>query len=952
MVTNRTPDELNDDQLQVVAHGDGPLLVLAGPGSGKTRVLVERFVRLVREGHAGPSEILVLAYNNDAAGEMNRRVAASLGVGEYPIATFHAFAKRALEQLGWMIGVPASTRLLASDAERWQRMERVLRDLRPSFFYAPTRPRREIKQLLDFISRAKQEAVPAERIASWAEQKRTGRGDLQDQVAELYAQAAAVYAALNASYAAEAVVDYEDLILKLAEGLRDSHALRESLGSRYRYVMVDEFQDTDHSQSLVLERLVRAPHNLVVVADDDQSIYRFRGASLANIVRFQRLFPDALVGHLGHNYRCTPQVVEASAKFVALCAPRQSKDLRSARPDGPQIRIATAPDLLSEAAWIASECRRLVFDERVPPTEIAILTRSKYQLEPIALALSNVGLPYDLHGGGDFFGRDEVKDLLALVRAAVDPTDDLALVRLWRLPRYALAPQSRARLWAALRHSGRHVIDAGDGDLSVLSADERERFVTALTLDVLEFAAGAQVGDAQELVASMLERTEHVGVLARGSPLERFQSAANVRQFMDLVATFVADRPGATLSDLLDYLSLAADAGVGEALSTTDSQGIRLSSAHSAKGLEFRHVFIASAADRRFPVTSRARPLDVPAELVDEELGAFKPDDEERRLFYVGMTRPSVSLAISYAESYYEGARTPTKPSPFIEELRRDVPHLLGEVRADQVILPPVRARIRSGARKDQGPLTISQLLAFSDCPRQFQYGYEIRLPRLPSRATTLGTLVHSALESASRRRMSGRDVSRADVHNLLDEAWAAERFDKLAWADLRDEAVRMLDAYAETSAWREAQIVAAEEDFAIELVGHAFRGRFDRVERRGGRLVIIDYKTGQAQRAEELSGDRQFGFYRLAAERTYETSDIGIEAHYLGPGAIVPVAKTADQLDRDSRWMYAIAKGIAEARARGEFPARPGDFTCPTCPFRIVCDEGRTFMRAPSTGT
>jgi DNA helicase-2/ATP-dependent DNA helicase PcrA len=941
-------DALNAEQRRVVEHDDGPLLVLAGPGSGKTRVLVERFVRLVGEKRARSSEILALAYNSDAAAEMARRVTERLGVGDYAIATFHAFAKRALEELGWMVGVPSSMRLLGNDVEKWQRLDEVLSELRPPFFYSPTRPRREIKQLLGFIARAKQESVPPERIAAWAERQRTGTGDARDQEAQLYVQAASVYDALETRYARDGVVDYEDLILKLAAALRDSAALREVLSARYRYVMVDEFQDTDHSQSLVLERLVAPPHNLVVVADDDQSIYRFRGASLANVVRFQRLFPDAPRYELGANYRCPPPIVEASAAFVALYAPREAKRLSSAKAQGPKICIATASDLLSEAAWIAAECRRLVFDKHVPPTEVAVLARAKYQLEPIAQALSNVGLPYDLRGGGDFFSRDEVKDLLALLRAAVDPTDDLALIRLWRLARYRLSGPSRARMWAALRQTGRHVIDATDEDLLVLADDtERERFVSLLIVDVLEFAANAHALDVQSLVASMLHRTEHVGVLARDTTLDRLQAAANLRQFIDLVATFAGDHPGASVAALLGFLELAADAGVGEAEGSADLDGIRLSSAHSAKGLEFRHVFIASAADRRFPVSARARALEVPTQLVEEDLGAANPYDEERRLFYVAMTRASESLAISYAESYYEGARAASQPSRFIADLRATSPGLLVELTADPVVLPPVRARVPPTLRPRDEPLTITQLLAFSDCPRQFQYAYEVRLPRQPTRATLVGTLIHSVLEQASVRRINGHDVSEVDFHEFLEAAWQTQRFDKLAWADLKDEATRMLDSYVGGDAWRDATILEAEREFSVELVGFAFHGRFDRVERRHGRLLVIDYKTGRTATAEDLRSDRQFGFYRLAAERVYSTMEIDLEAHYLASGDVVAVEKDAEQLDRDSKWVYAVSRGITDARRRNEFITRPSDFTCPPCPFRIVCDEGREFLRA-----
>ncbi|MDQ6878591.1 MAG: UvrD-helicase domain-containing protein, partial [Candidatus Dormibacteraeota bacterium] len=234
---------LIEEQRRIVEFGDGPLLVVAGPGSGKTRVLAERFVRLVRDGRAKPGQILVLAYNAEAASEMARRVASRLGPGDYPIWTFHAFARRTIAELGWLANLPTSFRLISHRAEQWLRIRSAVDELKPKHFY-PAVPRRDLRMLQGFISRAKQEAVPPDRILDWAAGQRTGRDDEAGQLAEIYIQAGAVYRRLNELYHQELCFDFDDLILKLAQALDESSALKGALVARYRYFMVDEYQDT------------------------------------------------------------------------------------------------------------------------------------------------------------------------------------------------------------------------------------------------------------------------------------------------------------------------------------------------------------------------------------------------------------------------------------------------------------------------------------------------------------------------------------------------------------------------------------------------------------------------------------------------------------------------------------------------------------------------------------
>ncbi len=950
MLAADSDPSLIEEQRRIVEFGDGPLLVVAGPGSGKTRVLAERFVKLVRDERATPDQVLVLAYNAEAASEMARRVATRLGPGDYPIWTFHAFARRTIAELGWLAELPTSFRLVSHRVEQWSRIKTVVEELKPKHFY-PVVPRRDLRMLQGFVSRAKQEAVPSDRILDWATRRRNGRDDAADQLAQLYAEAAAVYQRLQDLYHQQICFDFDDLILKLAQALDQSAALKGALVGRYRYFMVDEYQDTNYTQSLLLERLVPSPYNLVVVADDDQSIYKFRGASLANIHRFKRLRPEVTELSLGRNHRSTPEIVRASSALIDLYSPRETKQLRSEEASGHKITIVEAPDVASEAAWVSEQCGQMIREQGVQADQVAILARTNAHLQPFAAALAERDLPHELSGGGDLFYRAEIKDLMAMVRAAVSPYDDLALIRLLRLPPYAVSSSGRVAVTQWLRSSGQPMFRTYQ-QVPGLSDPERDR-MRQLSEDIGELADLALRSTARDVVFRAMELSQHVGVMEREDAFERYEGAANVRRLAELVELFDADHPGAQVDQFLDFLELAMYADTEQAHLHRDlpEPAIKLYTAHSSKGLEFDHVFVVNATEGRFPIRAQEKLLEIPVELVEEELSASSPIDEERRLFYVAMTRARKTLVCTYARKYNEWARTPSEPSQFLVELRGRVPELLEEKRSRQVLLPPVRsARPRLTQVPPARPFTVSQLLSFSDCPRQFAYAYEFQLPQRQTPELVRGNLTHRVLEKGAHRRMVGQEVASKDFMIMLEVAWSAATFDKLAWANIKDDTERILRSYAASPAWLEANISAAETDFDLDLDGFQVRGRIDRIDLCGGRHKLVEYKSGRARTADEARKDRrltrQFGLYKLAATQILGTTQIDLEAHYISGPRVVEVAKDDEQLDRDRRWAWAVAKSINEARAVRSFPVQPGDFTCPYCPFQVVCDQGQSFLR------
>jgi ATP-dependent exoDNAse (exonuclease V) beta subunit len=661
--------------------------------------------------------------------------------------------------------------------------------------------------------------------------------------------------------------------------------------------------------------------------------------------------PDAAELHLGFNHRSTPEIVGASSTLIDLYSPREPKQLRSQKTDGDKVTIVEAPDGASEAAWVAERCERLIRDQRVRADEVAVLARTNAQLQPFAAALADRNLPHELSGGGDLFFRPEIKDLIALVRAAVSPRDDLALIRLLRLPRYAVSNAGRLAIIDWLRSSAQPLFRTFN-QVSALTEPERER-LGGLAHDISELADLALRDTARDVVLRAMELSHHVGVMEREDAFERYQGAANVRRFTELVELFDTDHPGAELGQFLDFLELAMEADTEQAYVHRDlsEPAIKLYTAHSSKGLEFDYVFVVNATDGRFPIRGQERFLEVPADLVEEELSPTSPIDEERRLFYVAMTRARKALFCSYARKYNQWARTASEPSQFLVELRGRVPDLLVEERTPQVGLPAVRTfRPRLAQSPPNHPFSISQLLTFSDCPRQFAYAHEFRLPQRESRELVLGNLTHRVLEDASHRRMAGVEVGKQDFFALLEAAWSAASFDRLAWADLKDDAKQILGGYAESSGWLGANLNAVETEFDLDLDGFRFRGRIDRIDFRRGRYRLVDYKSGRARTSDEVQNDRrlgrQFGIYKLAAMQLLNTREIDLEAHFISGPSIIDVDRDEGQLARDRRWAWAVAKNISDARVQRDFPVQPGDFTCPYCPFQVVCDQGQSFLR------
>ena len=941
----RPTSPLDPDQQLAVEHREGPCLVLAGPGTGKTRVIVERFLRLGANG-AGYDHQLVLTYTRKAADEMRQRAEDVAGAfaGEPPLTTYHAFAFHVVRDWGWLAGVSPAFRVTDA-AERWLHVEAVLDELRPRALWNPLRPHELMDPLLSVITCAKQELVTPAQYEQWAARAlEDSSNDAERFVLQRHAEVAAVYGRLDDRYRRHAVFDHDDCILYAERLIREQPAVRHAVAESVRYVMVDEYQDTNFAQARLVETLCAGHSNLLVVADDDQSIYKFRGASRANLDRFARVYPGHRSITLTHNYRSTEQIVATSRSVIAGAAAdtRIVKQLVAERGGGAPVEAWAAADERSEMLAVAAECRELIA-AGTRPADIAWLFRQHVHMEPAMHALRELGVPYQVSGGRGFFQEREVKDVFALLAAAADPSDDQAVLRCLHLPAWRVSPGARA----ALAHAARehelpltNLIATDSGVLEAIAEVDREA-ITRCADAVLELHARSQRDDVRDVFYEALEVSEFLGILDEQRGAARLQIGANLNKLGELLESFADWSDDRRVATALRYLTALRDSRDASELPAIEpiEDGVLLLTAHGAKGLEWPVVFISRCVGAAWSGRSRGPfDLQLPDELVPEPAPPGDAAvDEERRLFYVAATRARDRLVCTWAQRY---------PRQWSAQAR--VPFLEGAIAVDE---HPVPAAPPAASRPSRAPgtplpqrlsLAVSDLRVFKACPRKFEYRTIWRLPVRDSVQSWFGTLIHEVLRVAATQRASGIAIDGDAVAALWADAWEQSRGPKGHTGDLRALGEDQLRRYVASPAWLNATIDAVEDRVVIPTTAADIVGRFDRVDRDGGSPTVVDYKTSRPKTAESLRRDLQVRAYAVAISQREKTDSVAVELHYLQTGEVARVECDRAFLQRAWGQLSATTEEIVRAWESSGFPPRPSSWQCPTCEYRTVCSEGR----------
>jgi DNA helicase-2/ATP-dependent DNA helicase PcrA len=645
---------LNPAQADAVRTPGGPLLVLAGAGTGKTRVVTYRIAELVRRG-TRPERILAVTFTKKAAGEMLDRASAILSAGRRApgrgakpaaapeISTFHSLCvrilRRHIERLGYRPKF-----VICDRNEQESQARSALRELRaPTAALAPG-------DLLAILGRWKNASIRPDEAAAAASGERE----------EL---AAAAYRRYQSNLKKIGAVDFDDLLLLTEELLSRFADVRKAEAARFDQILIDEYQDTNRSQYQIVRALAAGHRNLCVVGDDDQSIYAWRGAEVAHILRFQKDWPDAKIVRLEDNYRSTTSILTYANTLIAFNRQRHEKTLRAARPAGDRPIILQCRDEAEEAERIVADIRRQVDSGRAEPRHFAILCRTNEQPRPFETELRRADLPYVLIGGMSFFDRKEVRDLLAYLKVVENPQDEPALRRIINQPPRGIGDAAQKRLLDEATARGVVLWDVLADAGSIAGIDAKTSAATGRLRSLLTDLQGQQQRlSVAGLVEAVLKETHYRDALMKAypEPLERESRLAALEEIVNAAASYERrGRKGAAgLAGFLDDLLLSERDDGDEKDSQLARNAVVLMTLHSAKGLEFPHVYMVGLEEGILP---HKRSLE----------SAGKTEiDEERRLCYVGITRAQEQLTLSFALTRRKwGKPRPTKPSRFLYEM-------------------------------------------------------------------------------------------------------------------------------------------------------------------------------------------------------------------------------------------------------------------------------------------
>lgn len=632
---------LNPRQKEAVLHTDGPLLILAGAGSGKTRVITLRTAYLIHTGVKAGS-VLAVTFTNKASREMKERVKSMLSAGNVSpvISTFHSLClkilRREIEHLGYRKDFS-----IYDTSEQLSLLRKIMSEVK--FYDKSFKP----EAVLERICRTKNDF---------------DKPDVPDHIGEA---SAALYPKYHATLKSLNALDFDDLILFTLKLFTEHPEVLEKYRERFKYIMVDEYQDTNRVQYNLVKLLSGERKNLCVVGDDDQSIYGWRGADLGNILDFEKDFPGTFTVRLEQNYRSFGHILKAANGVIINNRKRMEKSLWSERGNGPKINIFKAEDTEDEAEWVAGRISMLKFERNMPDEDFAVIYRANTFSKPFEEALRRQRIPYTVVGGTSYFERKEIKDLAAYLKIIANPLDDMSLLRCANAPKRGLGDSAISALSEFATANSITLLEAL-GKASEITGLSRKASVSAQVLFKLlgqyssAFARGRDMGNILKSLIEEINYSDYIKELYK-TPEAALRKIENLKGFADSITYYEARETSPTLHGFLENMALT---DLLDEKAEKEARGVTLISFHSSKGLEFPVVFIAGTEDDILPHKKSS--------------GSEEGIEEERRLFYVGITRAMNELYISYTDHRLKyGKSVPTVPSRFIEEIPEEASNKL-----------------------------------------------------------------------------------------------------------------------------------------------------------------------------------------------------------------------------------------------------------------------------------
>ncbi|MDD4332491.1 MAG: ATP-dependent DNA helicase [Patescibacteria group bacterium] len=1010
-MSNDLMKNLNKEQLAAATHQDGPLLIVAGAGTGKTTALIGRLENLLQNNLAALDEILLLTFTEKATEEMEDRALKLLPYGafDYWINTFHKFCERLLRAHALDIGLDPGFKLL-TETDQWILIKKNLDKFDLDYYRPLGNPNKFIFDLIKHFSRLKDEDIAPADYLEYANGLRenqdamlSGAGksvkskilnnkqilnskfqfleksqslklkanssDISDDEVFRINELANAFHVYNQLLLDEGYLDFGDLICQTLRLFRERPSILKFYQEKFKYIMVDEFQDTNWAQYELLKILAKKSQNLLVVGDDDQSIYKFRGASLSNIMQFKDDFPGAKEIVLNKNYRSGQKILDAAYEFIQRNNPNRlekklkiKKQLVSQTKEAGQVGHLGFPSDQEEINWITDYIiKEYKKSSEVKWSDFAILVRSNSTADQYAQALTKRNIPNLFVSQRGLYYKGIVLDCLAYLRLLDNYHESSALFRVLGMEAFKIGHEAiieinkyaKRKVWSL--YEALYNINAIPG----IEAESVARVNFLLSL-VRKHSALVKT---EKPSAIFVQFVWDAG-LNKKEYDQNVEYYSYLNQFYQKIKRFEEANDGATLKDFVELMKMEMEAGEtgGLRLDFGDDEVVKIMTVHAAKGLEFDYVFLPDLVDKRFPTINRTERISVPDELVKEKLPEGKDVhlEEERRLFYVALTRAKKYLFLSSARDC--GGAQEKKPSIFVAEsgiISRDLSVDPGTRRPANNLLKDLENLPQKLSKQPIKPalparFSFSQVEAYAKCPLQYRFSFILRIPVPQKSVFVFGRVMHDVLrkfltplaEGAERQfdlfgqAQGGQPkikLSEAGLLKIYDESWQSD------WYDSKTEREKyykkgkesLKKFYADLEANGYPEIMFLEKNFLHKIENYLFKGAIDRIDKLpDGTLEIIDYKTGAPKERLDYDAKRQLVLYKIVMEESFNLKVSRLSFYYLDNAAKV-------SFEADDKIVEKLKLNIREEISRiqqGDFSPKPGPL-CAYCDFRDICE-------------
>ncbi len=984
--------KLNKEQLKAVKHKDGPIIVVAGAGTGKTKVITLRFVWLCQELNIQPENILALTFTDKATFEMVERIDILMPYGFYNfwINTFHKFGERILREYGDAIGVDSNFKVL-SITDQLIFFSNNLDKFEFKYFDINKNSTGSIFSILNHISRCKDENISPTKYLKWVEEMKLNNdareilelqniksfSKLSDQEQKQSIQTelqkhfelAEIYYKYQQLMLENNYLDFGDLLFYTFKLLKEKPNILQKCRDRFRYILVDEFQDTNTIQYEIVKLLAYPDNNLMVVGDDDQSIYRFRGASIENILKFKEDYPNAKEVVLTQNYRSVQKILDLAYKSIQNNNPYRleyklkiNKKLKSnIKNQGVVEHIHTA-NFDEELYFIVDKILQIKTSEpHIKWSDFAILFRSNQYAKNFFPILRAKNIPFYFVGTSDFYNQQIIIEIISFLRVLNNYNDDPALKTLLESPILNINKTDLSNLDDFRKRKGLNFYETLEQINLIPKISEQglknlEKIKHIIDKNFQYLRNGKKIF---EIILNFLNDIGYNKEFIENQTLELQYMIEHINKILEKIKTYEQNFLEANLEDFIQLIKLEIDVGeTNNKINGFNEDKVNLLTIHSSKGLEFDYVFIPNLVSQRFPATNKKKDINIPKSLLKDKLDLEEKDlhlQEERRLFYVAITRAKKHLYLTSSQNY--GGVKQKKISKFLEELGFD--NKVNKIITIDKL--PIFNTQDTNTNFEQTSLqhipehfSFTQIKIYDLCPLRYKLIYIDKLPTKGNAKQSFGQSLHKTLEIFIKRIIDKKThqqinlfqqnnineqnilPSKEELYKIFEQYWIDEWYtDKQEQEKYKQQGKNILSEFYEKIKQQDInKFYKVEQNFKIKIQDYIIKGRIDRIDKDGNNLLyIIDYKTREKKKSLTTYDKFQLILYKLAIEQLLKQEIKKLSYYYLQDNQEIDIKIKEKDIEKFMDWVLTCIQNILSQN----YKAKPGSH-CKYCEFKYIC--------------